>query len=174
MRNLAVLFAVCLALVAGPRLSAQTWTKSSWPDHGFAAEFPFAPELDSTAIGEMDGRMMTIIGAGSEIGYFAVMVTPMPEFTEEVLADAEARETILDGAQQQSLADGGGTLKSQRAITLDGRYGREFVSTIPGEKAEVHTRIYLDDLRMIMQIAVVADKSVLPTGTRFLNSFRFL
>jgi hypothetical protein len=164
-------------LISGATLTsaaAQSWTKSTWRQFGFSAEFPGKPRLDSSVVAEPDSRTMMMVATGSKSGYFAVMITEMPEFTAEAIDDSARREMILDGAQDQSLADANATLKSQRAISLGGRYGREIIAALPDGEAEVHSRIYLEENRMYMQIAVVANRKAIATGTRFLKSFRFL
>lgn len=167
----ALLAAIALASVA--TADAQSWKKSTWSDFGFSASFPGSPTLDSTSVAMGDGeRRISIVGTTTKKGYFSVMVTEMPEFTAEKIADATARGQILDGAQRQALEDAGATARSQRELTLSGRHGREIISVMP-DKTEVHARIYLDASRMYMLIAVVeAPNKAL--ATRFLDGFRLL
>jgi hypothetical protein len=161
-------------LALAPNAAAQKWTKSTWSELGFKAEFPGRPTLDSSIINNPDPVTMMIVGVPAKNGYYGVMVTDMPDFTAESFADPEVRERVLDGAQNQSLADAGATLKSQREVTLDNRIGREIISTLPGGEAEIHSRIYLEAGRMTMQIAVAADKKALVVAARFLRSLHFL
>jgi hypothetical protein len=165
-----VLTLVLLLLASAAPAVAQKWTKSTWKNFAFSAEYPSKPKLDST---DVDGHTMVTIGAPTKTGYYAVMVTQMPEFTEEVISDSARREQVLDGAQERSISDAGSTLRSQRPLLLGGRVGREIISTLPDDGMEIFTRVYIEEGRMYMQIAVVATGKE-SLATKFLKSFKFL
>ena len=166
--------AAALMVLAVSHAAGQTARVSSWPSLGFAAEFPGKPELESTPA-EGEGTFSSqMVSSSSKDGYFAVSVATIEEFTAEAIADSATRERIFDGAQSNSIEQGGTTLKSQRSLMLDGRYGREFISAMPDGSAMVHTRAYLEPSRLYIQIAVITNRKAPKTGTRFLNSFKFL
>lgn len=166
------LLATLVLAAAGPA-DAQPWKTSTWKRFGFSASFPGVAKLDSTSTPMPEGdRVISIIGLPTKTGYYAVIVTTMPEFTAERLSDSAMRERIIDGAQKQSLHDINATARTQRPIRLGGLHGREIVADLP-DGTEMHTRIYLQENRMYMILSVIEAKN-LALATRFLDGFRLL
>lgn len=135
--------------------------------------FPGQPIEQTQSQPLPDGSLVDIVFAGYEFddGFVAAARSQYPD--GYILDPAAA----LQGAQDQAIANVGGTLVDSTEITLQGRPGREFSATIAdgGQTGTLLQRVYLDGLVSYQQIFTGAGQATFTDAdlASFFDSFTF-
>ncbi|MET0459963.1 MAG: hypothetical protein ABW195_12005 [Ilumatobacteraceae bacterium] len=143
------------------------------PEGDFTVVFPGEPTEQTTTQSLPDGTPVEIVITGYQEGD-SFVATARTEYPAGSVLDPA---TALQGAQDQALANVGGTLIDSADITLQGRPGREFSAAVTsgGQSGTVLQRVYLDGLVSYQQIytgkgdAAFTDPELAP----FFESFAF-
>ena len=140
------------------------WKRYRYDADRFSVEFPGAPQAKPN-----DGNTGTRYFTSLENDSFAYFVEKA-----ELPADLnKTPEQIFEGYVDGAAKGTNSTIKNQKAISLNGYPGREFV--LESDKLTMHFRLYLLN-KTLYQILVVANTSMLSRAEtdRFLNSFELL
>ncbi len=159
-----VVFAACL----GYGFQQSEWREFQLPSGGFTVSLPGEPrsltQTSDMASAQGNNRVFTLEAEG--INY----IITDSELTLD-LTDARAIQAALDNGRDQAVTGSGGTLESERNITLGGYAGREMRVKLAGEY--LRARAYVAN-RRLYQLIVVTSPSLVdsPSVTRFFCSFR--
>lgn len=152
------------------------WRAFSPPDKSFTARFPGQPENQASTFELNSNRVPYTVytvktGAGMYVVTFADFPTPL-DAPEDIKQN-------LDAGRNLALKNIGGTLVSEKDLTLSRHPGREMAIT--RARARVRERIFLAGRRMYQVAAVLPDienaaanvKDLQETSAAyFLNSFQ--
>jgi hypothetical protein len=139
----------------------------------YSVVFPEEPTVQTQPQPLPDGNTVELVLAGVTVedGFLA---TARGQYPDGYVLDPPV---ALQGAQDQALANVGGTLVSSQDITLQGRPGREFTATLTsgGESGTILQRIYLDGLVIYQQVYTGAGEATFadPELATFFQSFAF-
>jgi hypothetical protein len=137
------------------------------PNQGFKVQMPGKPKERTENLG---GTKLTMYVIEQRNGAYMVGGVDLP------IGEGESEEMIqerLNGSRDGALKNVGGTLISEKKITLSGKYpGREFSAKIPNKNGEIRTKIFVVG-RRLYQMVVVGTPSWANSAdaTKFLNSF---
>lgn len=148
MRALATLLMSALMLLAAPALAQTAWTRFSYPEAGFSAEFPKEPRFSLAAddSGAMTDRRTYAVSGGDH----ALMVVSV----KSAALNLEALRTITN----QATAMDGRTLISQKTVTVQDATGLETLLRTKEGNLILH-RVFYRDGRLLQFLAIVGPQT---------------
>jgi hypothetical protein len=167
--------ALCLAILSALLLSAcggSAWTDFASAGGRFSVTAPggFTEETQTIPTGAGDIEMHIFTLDQGDVGYFVGYF----DVPAELLALGNTA-ALLDGGVQGAFGNVGGSIESQKEITLDGHPGREATGSFSfeGEAGTLKARAYLVNDRIYMVFAGARSGQGNLTDTdRFLDSFK--
>ena len=171
MRTKVLCLAILSVLVVGG-CGGSAWTDFTSADGRFSVTVPgtFTEETQTIPTGAGDIEMHIFTLDKGDAGYF-VRYSDVPA---ELLAPGNTA-ALIDGSIQDAFGNVGGSVESQKEITLDGHPGREATGSFSfeGEAGTLKARAYLVDDRIYMVFAGARGGQGNSTDTdRFLDSFK--
>jgi hypothetical protein len=165
-QTLLVLFLVIFATGCS---QPQTYDSSSGR---FTIDFPGKPKEQSQTVQTPTGNVTAhIIMYESRIAAYVVTYS---DFPASQIKSSSADE-LLDGACQGVASNIGGTITSQKSISIDNHPGQEVKvsASSRGKKVEVRNRIYLVGNRLYQVIVTAAPGDTEDaTANKFVTSFK--
>lgn len=164
MRVLATLLMSALVLLAAPALAQAAWTRFSYPEAGFSAEFPKEPRFSLAADdgGAMTDRRTYMVEAGDHA--LMVLSVKTATLTLEALKVITTQATAMDGR----------TLISQKTVTLQDATGLETLLRTKEGNLILH-RIFYRDGRLLQFLVIFGPRTDPETiGRKFHSSVTLL
>ncbi|HLF26060.1 MAG TPA: hypothetical protein VJG32_06980 [Anaerolineae bacterium] len=172
MKTKVLLFTSIVALMLSGCGGPAEWKEFSSSAGGFAVSFPGQPQEETqsvpTAAGDIEMHLFTLDqgNQGYVVGYF--------DLPESLLGLTDAA-TLLQGAMEGAFGNVGGSIESQRDVTLNGFTGLEAGGSFSyeGENGTMKARAYLVNERVFQVYAAGrTDTSGSADIDRFLDSFK--
>ncbi len=171
-----LLFAFVVIVASFSFVSQDGWVQ--FKSHGFAAEFPKKPEVDSQVVPSGIGDLIlnTFMYQPSQAGddnlVYAVMLTKYPDSLMKS-NDAAFTKTVFRNAIDGAVKNAGGKLLSEKEIALDDYPGREVRIDYQNGVAVIKMRMYMAKSTMyLIQTIAEPTKENNKSEVRFMNSFK--
>jgi hypothetical protein len=147
---------------------APDWKPYRYPSEGFAAMFPFEPEMQKQSVPNPAGALQLRIYVAQD-GATALMAAVCDY---GAAAEGKDPDTILDSAQGGALTNANAHLITGKRITMGVNHGVEFESA--SDQFHFNVRIFLVGTTLYQTLVVAPIKQPYEPTARFLDSFHLI